>query len=387
MSHDALRADLERHISGEVRFDTVSRALLLHRRERLPDSNPPVSWFRARETDVVHTVTIAARHGVSITARGGGTSQAGQAIGAGVLIDTSKYLNRVLEVNVAERWARIEPGVVLDELNAQLKPHGLRFAPDISTASRATVGGMIANNSSGARSVLYGKTIDHVLELDVVLADGSIAHFRPLSGSELDTACTGATLEASCYRTVRELAAAQRDEIDRRFPKVLRRVGGYNLDEFVDPARPFNLSRIIVGSEGTLGLVVSAKVNLVPLPAAKAVLTIEFEELLDALGATPLVLRHGPSAVEVMDRFILDHAKESPLLDSLRRSILLGDPGALLCVEFYGDRTEDLLPGSTRSSAISKRRRSAAAGSARSRRPIRRASGASAKRRSGCRWR
>src|SRR4029079_16563550 len=123
---------------------------------------------------------IAARHRVSITGRGGGTSQAGQAIGAGVVIDTSKYLNRVLEVNVSERWARIEPGVVLDELNAQLKPHGLRFAPDISTASRATVGGMIANNSSGARSVLYGKTIDHVRELHVVLADGSIAHFRPL---------------------------------------------------------------------------------------------------------------------------------------------------------------------------------------------------------------
>ena len=136
----------------------------------------------------------------------------------------------------------------------------------------------------------------------------------------------------------------RRDEIDRRFPKVLRRVGGYNLDEFVDPARPFNLAKLIVGSEGTLGLVVSAKINLVPLPAAKAVLTIEFEELLDALGATPLVLRHGPSAVEVMDRFILDHAKESPALDALRRSILLGDPGALLCVELYGDRAEDLPP-------------------------------------------
>jgi FAD/FMN-containing dehydrogenase len=343
MSLDALRADLERHISGEVRFDSVSRALYSTDASVYQIEPLCVVVPRGRE-DVVQTVQIATRHGVSITARGGGTSQAGQAIGAGVLIDTSKYLNRVLEVNVTERWARIEPGVVLDELNTQLKPHGLRFAPDISTASRATVGGMIANNSSGARSVLYGKTIDHVLELDVVLADGSIAHFRPLIGSELDAACTGATLEAACYRTVRELASARRDEIDRRFPKVLRRVGGYNLDEFVDPARPFNLSRIIVGSEGTLGLVVSAKVSLVPLPAAKAVLTIEFDELLDALGATPLVLRHGPSAVEVMDRFILDHAKESALLDNLRRSILLGDPGALLCVEFYGDRTEDLLP-------------------------------------------
>ena len=218
MSHDALRADLERHISGEVRFDTVSRALYSTDASVYQIQPAGVVIPRTRE-DVVHAVTLAARHGVSITARGGGTSQAGQAIGAGVLIDTSKYLNRVHEVNVTERWARIEPGVVLDELNAQLKPHGLRFAPDISTASRATVGGMIANNSSGARSVLYGKTIDHVLELDVVLADGSTAHFRPLSGPELDAACTGDTLEASCYRTVREVAAMRRDEIDRRFPE------------------------------------------------------------------------------------------------------------------------------------------------------------------------
>ena len=238
------------------------------------------------------TVEIAARHRVSITARGGGTSQAGQAIGAGIQLDTSKYLNRILEVNVAERWAWIEPGVVLDELNAQLKPHGLRFAPDISTASRATVGGMIANNSSGARSVLYGKTIDHVLELHVVLSDGIRRAFPPARRRRARRGVRRgrrsrrpATARSETWRP------RQRDEIDRRFPKVLRRVGGYNLDEFVDPGRPFNLAKIIVGSEGTLGLVVAAKVNLVPLPAAKAVLTIEFDELLDALAATPLILR------------------------------------------------------------------------------------------------
>jgi FAD/FMN-containing dehydrogenase/Fe-S oxidoreductase len=343
MPDDALRLDLEQHISGEVRFDAVSRALYSTDASVYQIEPLGVVVPRSRE-DVVRTVDIAARHGVSITARGGGTSQAGQAVGAGIQLDTSKYLNRIIELNVAERWAWIEPGVVLDELNAQLKPHGLRFAPDISTASRATVGGMIANNSSGARSVLYGKTIDHVLELHVVLSDGTVAHFRPLGSVELEAACAATTLEASCYRTVRELAASRRGEIDRRFPKVLRRVGGYNLDEFVDPAAPFNLSKIIVGSEGTLGLVVAARVNLVPLPAAKAVLTIEFEELLDALAATPLILRHDPSAVEIMDRFILDHAKESPVLDALRRSILLGDPGALLCVEFYGDRAADLPP-------------------------------------------
>ena len=168
-----------------MRFDRVSRALYatdasVYRIEPLGVVVP-----RTRD-DVVRTVEIAARHHVSITARGGGTSQAGQAIGAGLQLDTSKYLNRILEVNAAERWAWIEPGVVLDELNAHLRPHGLRFAPDISTASRATVGGMIANNSSGARSVLYGKTIDHVLEQHVVLADGSTAHFRPLDAVALE---------------------------------------------------------------------------------------------------------------------------------------------------------------------------------------------------------
>jgi FAD/FMN-containing dehydrogenase/Fe-S oxidoreductase len=337
-----LQQDLEDQIDGEVRFDPVSRAL--YATDASVYQIEPLGVVIPKTSDaVVRTVQIARRHRVPITARGGGTSQAGQAIGAGLQLDTSKYLNRVLEVNAAERWAWIEPGVVLDELNAKLRPDGLRFAPDISTASRATIGGMIANNSSGARSVIYGKTIDHVIEQRVVLADGSTAHFRPLGAAELDEICRGDTLEAHCYRTVRGLAASCRAEIDRRFPKVLRRVGGYNLDEFVDPAKPFNLAKIVVGSEGTLALVVAARINLVPLPAAKAVLTIEFPELLDALGATPLILRHTPSAVEVMDRFILDHAKESAALDALRRSILATDAGALLCVEMYADRA-DLLP-------------------------------------------
>jgi FAD/FMN-containing dehydrogenase/Fe-S oxidoreductase len=339
----ALQRDLEREIAGEVRFDPVSRALYSTDASVYQIEPLGVVVPRTAE-DMVKTVNLARRHRVSITARGGGTSQAGQAVGAGLQLDTSKYLRRVLEVNAAERWAWIEPGVVLDELNAALRPHGLRFAPDISTASRATVGGMIANNSSGARSVLYGKTIDHVLELQVVLADGSSAHFRPLAGPELEAASAGDTLAGACYRGVRATASRCRDEIDRRFPKVLRRVGGYNLDAFVDPSKPVNLAKIIVGSEGTLALVTAAKVNLVALPAAKAVLTIEFEELLDALGATPLVLRHSPSAVEVMDRFILDHAKESAALDALRRSILQTEPGALLCVEMYGDRAADLTP-------------------------------------------
>ena len=143
--------------------------------------------------------------------RGGGTSQAGQAIGAGLIVDTSKHFNRILEVNAAERWARVEPGIVLDDLNAALAPHRLRFAPDISSASRATVGGMIANNSAGARSVIYGKTIDHVLELQVILADGSVAWCRPVDDAEAERMAAGATLEAACYREVRRLAREHAD--------------------------------------------------------------------------------------------------------------------------------------------------------------------------------
>src|SRR5712675_1785108 len=269
MPHTPLPPELAHKFSAEARFTRVSRApystdASVYRIEPLGIVVP-----RTRE-DVVRAVEIAARHGVSITARGGGTSQAGQAIGAGIQLDTSKYLNRILEVNVAERWAWIEPGVVLDELNARLKTDGLRFAPDISTASRATVGGMMANNSSGARSVMYGKTIDHVLEQEVVLSDGTVVHFRPLGRADVDALCRQDTLEAACYREVLRLATTHRDEIDRRFPKVLRRVGGYNLDHFVDPNAPINLAKLIVGSEGTLGVVLEAKVALVPLPRAKA---------------------------------------------------------------------------------------------------------------------
>jgi len=339
-----LRQELEEQISGEVRFDAVS--LALYSTDASVYQIHPLGVVLAKSRDdIVRTVNIARAHGVSITARGGGTSQAGQAIGEGLQLDTSKYYNRILELNVPERWAIVEPGIVLDELNAQLKQHGVRFAPDISTASRATIGGMVSNNSCGARSVLYGKTIDHVLELDMVLSDGSQAHLRPLSLAELEAACQGDTLEAHCYRTVRQVARDCAGEIEKRYPKVLRRVSGYNLDEFVDEAKPFNLAKIIVGSEGTLGMIAAAKINLVPLPKEKAVLAIEFDELLDALAATPVILRHKPSAIEVMDRFILNYARENPTMDRMRRAILQTDnPGALLCVELYADRAEDLPP-------------------------------------------
>ncbi len=335
---ESLQRELERAIEGEVRFDIVSRALYSTDASVYKIQPLGVVIARHRE-DVLRTFELCRRFHCPLTLRGGGTSQAGQAIGTGLQLDISKYYNRVLEVNAEQRWVRVEPGIVLDELNAELAPLGLRFAPDISTASRATIGGMMANNSAGARSVLYGKTIDHVLEQTVLLADGSIVEFREIPRSQVPT---GDSLEAACYRTVLNLAAEHADEIERRYPKVIRRVGGYNLDEFTHADRPVNLAKIMVGSEGTLGIVLEAKLKLVPLPKAKAVMVISFHELLEALSAAPVILEHKPSAVEVMDKHILDNTRQNATLDKIRNTFIEGDPGATLCVEFYGDRKEDL---------------------------------------------
>ncbi|MCC7010554.1 MAG: FAD-binding protein [Acidobacteria bacterium] len=339
---DALRRALTTRVAGEIRFDAVSRALYSTDASVYQIQPAGVAIPRTRD-DLAAILDACREAGCPITMRGGGTSQAGQAIGRGLIVDTSKYLNRVLDVHPEERWARVEPGVVLDELNAALKPHGLRFAPDVSTASRATIGGMMANNSSGARSILYGKTIDHVLEQDVLLSDGSVVRARAWTDDEARAACAGESVLARGCRLLRQLGREHAAEIDRRFPNVLRRVGGYNLDAFV-PGRPFDLTKLMVGSEGTLGIVLEARLGLVPLPAAKAVLSVQFDSLLDSLEATPLILRHRPSAVEVMDRFILDHTKKSPALDALRRSFVEGDPASLLCVELYADRAADLPP-------------------------------------------
>jgi FAD/FMN-containing dehydrogenase/Fe-S oxidoreductase len=339
----ALRRELESCIEGEVRFDAVSQALY----------STDASVYQIRPLgvvvpktrgDVMRVVQLCRKFRCPVTMRGGGTAQAGQSIGAGIVVDTSKYYNCLLEVNVEERWARVEPGIVLDELNAALRPHGLRFAPDVSTASRATAGGMMANNSSGARSVWYGKTIDHVISQVVILGDGSIVEFGPKTPAEVDELAAGETFEAGCYRVIRRLGRECADEVERRFPKVVRRVGGYNLDEFVDPAKPFNLAKMMVGSEGTLGVVLEARLNLVRLPLAKAVMVVQFADVLEALGATPAILKHRPAAIEVMDSFILDHTHLSPNLQRLREVFIEGAPGAILCIEFYDDLKENL-PG------------------------------------------
>jgi FAD/FMN-containing dehydrogenase/Fe-S oxidoreductase len=351
--HDALTEAL----SGEVRFDRLHQALYATDAS-VYQIMPMGVVLPKTEQDIVETLAICARHGVPLTARGGGTSQAGQCIGPGVVIDFSKHFDQIIEVNAEEKWARVEPGVVLDDLNRRVKPLGLQFAPDISTSNRATIGGMVANNSSGTHSVIHGKTIDHVLGLRVALSDGSIVTTGPLSEAEVAERCRQADLEGTCYRTVRRLAELHAGEIERRFPKILRRVGGYNLDRFVSRGTggspvaaevkagsfdndSFNLSDIFVGSEGTLGITLQAMVRLIDLPKARGLIVLHFAELLDALEATPRILRHGPAAVEVIDRFILDSTRLNPEASRLR-DFLVGDPGAILLVEFYADEPDQL---------------------------------------------
>jgi FAD/FMN-containing dehydrogenase/Fe-S oxidoreductase len=336
-----LRAELVKSVAGEVRFDRLSRAM--YSTDASVYQIVPLGVVIPKaEEDVAAMVGVCARFGVPITARGGGTSQAGQAIGPGVVLDSSKYLNRILEINGRERWARVEPGCVLDDLNAQAKPFGLQFAPDISTSNRATIGGMVANNSSGTHSLIHGKTIDHILELRVLLSDGTCITAKPLTEPEVEDCCRRQNLEGACCRVIRRLSREYAAEIERRYPKILRRVGGYNLDLFV-PGRSFNLANLLVGSEGTLAITLEAKLRLIELPPARVLLVAHFSDLLQALAATPAVLEHQPAAVEVIDKYVLDSTRLNAEAARLR-DFLHGDPAAILIIEFFGRDAKELRP-------------------------------------------
>lgn len=339
---DDLHAALAREVEGDVRSDRLTRAIY-STDASIYQIVPRTVVLPRTSDDILATLAVCSRLGVPLTCRGGGTSQAGQAIGAGVILDCSRHLDRILEVNRSECWARVQPGCVLDDLNHHVRPLGLQFAPDISTSNRATIGGMIANNSSGTHSLIHGKTIDHVEELYVVLADGTKIYTLEVFDRELHQFLQATGREADCYRLVHQLCMDHADEIERRYPKILRRVGGYNLDAFVPGRGSFNLAHLIVGSEGTLAVTLEAKVRLIPLPRARAILVVQFDHLLDALAATPAILRHQPAAVELIDKFVLDSTLLNPEARRLR-DFLQGDPAAVLLVEFYGESDTELPP-------------------------------------------
>ena len=321
-------------IDCEFRFDETAR-VLYSTDASIYEIEPLGVAYPAHAEHVSRILRYAYERGIPVTPRGGGTSLGGQAVGRSIQVDFSRHMNRILEVNVEERWARIQPGVVLDELNAHLKPMGLLFAPDVSPSNRANVGGMIGNNSCGSHSIIYGKTIDHVLELNVVLSDGTETVFKPVGDREYGEKSGMGGLEGRIYREIRRIAYENRDEIEARYPSIMRRVGGYNLDAFVDEG-PFDPCKMIVGSEGTLVAVTEARVNLVPLPSHTGLNICHFSDLIESMEATVEILKTDPSAVELTDKTILDLAKDSPAAAG-QRDFIEGDPEAILMVEYYGE--------------------------------------------------
>src|SRR5262245_18891507 len=320
-----LEDELRGQIDGEVRFDEMTRGLYSTDASIYQISPLGVVLPRTK-ADVRAAVEIAARRGVPILPRGSGTSLSGQTVAAALVIDFSKFMNRILDFDPQRRLVRVQPGVVLDELNAALAPRGLQFGPDVATSSRANLGGMIGNNSAGSRSVRQGKVIDHVRELTVLLADGSEIVCGPSNEQVLEKKRAQADREGEIYRRFPQIVADNRREILARYPRILRRVSGYNLDAFLpeiyeqSPIAPvaaqldrewpdrrdFNLARLIVGAEGTLGTVTEALLHVVPLPKERGVVCLQFRTIDAALESVTKILECQPSAVELLDRNIVE---------------------------------------------------------------------------------
>ncbi len=361
---DSLVRYLRKHTSGEVRFDDTSRHLY----------STDASHFLVRPLgvaipktpdDLIAAVQIAADLGIPITARGGGTSLTGQSIGPGLVIDCSKYLNTIGEVDVSGRRVRVQPGVVLDQLNRELSRFGLIFGPDVATASRATLGGMIGNNSAGSRSVVYGQTVEHVHSLKAILSGGSCTEFGPLTPTEYERKLELRNREGDIYRTTAAIVQEHAEEIDRRTPKIIRKVSGYNLAGLLERGteeakttqgfdfpssefrvanskfRPRSLVPLLVGSEGTLAVIVEAELALVPRPKYRGLLVPQFDSLSAALDALAACLEFSPSAVELMDRMLIDLARQQRSLKDTMAAVR-GRPEALLMVEFSSDDPADV---------------------------------------------
>lgn len=305
-----IQALFQTDFSGESYFDPTQR--WLYSTDASIYQIQPAGVVVPKDTaDLNRVLEILRLTGGSMVPRGGGTSLGGQAVGPGLQVDLSKYFNRILEINTEAGWVRVQPGVILDQLNAALEPLGYWFGPDVAPSNRATLGGMIGNNSAGAHSIVYGKTVDHVLELDVLLSDGSACQMGALEPANWEAKGRQNNLEGRIYRSLSQALSQHHAEIEARFPKILRRVSGYNLDAFLD-SRKRNLAHLIVGSEGTLALVKEAKVRIVPRPPHRGLLVLYFENLTEALEANHAILATQPSAAEVLDKMLLDLTRQHP---------------------------------------------------------------------------
>ena len=334
-----LERRLRREVSGEVAFDRFARGRYATDASHYQMMPLGVVVPKTMD-DAVRALAVAREEGIAVTPRGAGTSQSGQAINSGLVIDGSKYLNRLLSLDVAARRCMVEPGIVLDELNRLLKPHGLWFPVDVSTASRATIGGMAGNNSCGGRSLRYGTMRDNVVSIDAVLADGERMHFGPVAAGSAQ-----ASADAKGAELIgRLLAIGEReaDEVVARFPKVQRRVGGYNLDALLPNAASHNLAHILVGSEGTLAYSTAIELKLWPVLGKRALGVCHFGSFHEAMDAAQHLVRLKPIAIELVDATMIALASSIAMFRPTLEAFLRGEPEALLVVEFAESEAENL---------------------------------------------
>lgn len=338
-----LQAALAAELEGDVRSDAYTRHLFA-RDASMYAIEPLAVAFPRHAADVVAAMHVTRERGVPLLARGAGTSLAGQTVGRALVLDLSRHMNRIVEIDPQMRRARVQPGVVQDDLNRAAQPHGLMFGADTSTSNRATLGGMIGNNSSGSHSVRFGTTRDHVRALDVVLADGGGARLEPVNPTERAQRKSLATLEGAVYRELPGIVERNREAITRDHPRFWRQAGGYRLDQLARSGEPFDLARFVVGSEGTLVVVTEADLDLVARPAAQAIAVGHFRSTAEAIAASADAIGLGAAAVELMDQMILDLSR-GRLEYAALSEILTGEPSALLFVTFFGETEAEAAAG------------------------------------------
>tara|TARA_B100000579_G_scaffold86857_1_gene68029 strand:+ start:20206 stop:23118 length:2913 start_codon:yes stop_codon:yes gene_type:complete len=335
-----LEHELKNSIQGEVNFDDVYRQMY-STDGSIYKMTPIGVTLPKNPDDVSAIIDICNKNKTAVLPRGGGTSLSGQTVNSAVVMDFSKYMNNVLEINPEEKFVITEPGITIDNLNQSLKHTNLHFTPDPSTKSRANVGGAMGNNSCGAHSVIYGKTVDQVKEMEVILSDSSKAYFEEISGKRLEDKISLDNLEGKIYRDVMSMSSKYYDEINSKYSKVNRRVGGYNLDLVHPNSNKLNLVNIMVGSEGTLAAVTKAKLNLEPLPKYVGLAILHFKDLIESMEATVATLEEGPAAVEHIGEMIITQAKQS-LGFSRNLDFLQGDPTDILVVEMNGSTDNEV---------------------------------------------
>ena len=343
---------LAKKLEGELHVDQVMRTI--YATDASAYREMPLAVAIPKTTnDLKELIAFAAKERTSLIPRTAGTSLAGQVVGNGIVVDVSKHFNQILELNKGEGWVRVQPGVIRDELNLFLKPHGLFFGPETSTANRAMIGGMVGNNSCGSNSVVYRSTREHLLEVNALLSDGSEAIFHALDLDEFHTKCELNTLEGKIYKSIRSLLGnyETQEEIRREFPKksVERRNTGYAVDLLVEMAPftaggpDFNFCSLIAGSEGTLAFITEIKLNVVKAPPKETgLLCIHFNTIDESLHANLIGLKYRPSASELIDHYILECTKGN-IEQSKNRFFVQGDPGAILVIEFVKETREEIL--------------------------------------------